>query len=313
MRRIGVIGAGLAGLACARELQRRGREVVVFEKSRSLGGRCASREWNGCVLDHGAQFFTARSENFRAFLESEGSQIRAIDAPVVDAAGDELTTDSARLYHAGGNNRLGRALAEGLDVRREHPVDRAEPIADDRWRVLGEEFDVIISSAPWPQSAAIFGLECGPSPYERNLTVVLRYKMPFVGRARTIYAVSDRSGGPLAWSACENHKVGRVPEGDGIFLVQASPEFSDHHWDAPREVWSAALRAALEDRWGLVGGDFRDVFCHRWGFARRISAVDLPNLPPNAHLCGDSLAPSRVEDAWTSGHTLAEVLCGETD
>ncbi len=52
-RRIAVVGAGLAGLGAARALAGAGREVVVFEKSRGLGGRLATRRVEGAVLDHG--------------------------------------------------------------------------------------------------------------------------------------------------------------------------------------------------------------------------------------------------------------------
>ena len=41
--RIAVIGAGIAGLACAQELARADAKVTVFERSRGLGGRLATR------------------------------------------------------------------------------------------------------------------------------------------------------------------------------------------------------------------------------------------------------------------------------
>ncbi len=33
-----------------------GHQVVVFEKSRDVGGRAATRRLQGCVVDHGAQY-----------------------------------------------------------------------------------------------------------------------------------------------------------------------------------------------------------------------------------------------------------------
>ena len=39
-----VIGAGMAGIACARTLVQAGHRVTVFEKSRGLGGRMATRD-----------------------------------------------------------------------------------------------------------------------------------------------------------------------------------------------------------------------------------------------------------------------------
>ena len=45
--RIAVVGAGLAGLMCARTLADQGLVVRVFERSRGLGGRCGTRRvWN---------------------------------------------------------------------------------------------------------------------------------------------------------------------------------------------------------------------------------------------------------------------------
>lgn len=54
-KRIVVIGAGLAGLAVARELQRRGHEVVVVEARERVGGRIwTSTQWPDIPLDLGA-------------------------------------------------------------------------------------------------------------------------------------------------------------------------------------------------------------------------------------------------------------------
>ena len=36
---IAIIGAGMAGISCARALREAGREVVLFDKGRAAGGR----------------------------------------------------------------------------------------------------------------------------------------------------------------------------------------------------------------------------------------------------------------------------------
>src|SRR6476660_9211065 len=61
---IAVIGAGLAGLACARTLAQAGRRVTVFEQEDHVGGRMASCETPFGTFDHGAQYFTVRDERF---------------------------------------------------------------------------------------------------------------------------------------------------------------------------------------------------------------------------------------------------------
>ncbi|MEM9311642.1 MAG: FAD-dependent oxidoreductase, partial [Pseudomonadota bacterium] len=76
---IAIIGAGMAGLACAVQLAAAGRDVRVFDKGRGPGGRMAARRADVAGetvrFDHGAQYFTAREPAFReavAAWEAQG-------------------------------------------------------------------------------------------------------------------------------------------------------------------------------------------------------------------------------------------------
>ena len=60
----------MCGISCASYLQKNGFGVTVFEKSRGIGGRMASRRINEQVsVDHGAQYIKPYSKNFLHFLE----------------------------------------------------------------------------------------------------------------------------------------------------------------------------------------------------------------------------------------------------
>ena len=86
-----MIGAGLAGIACAARLQDAGVAVRVFEAQRAPGGRLATRRFAGATFDHGAQFLTATDPGFRALLEAPKPRVRP-------GAGDRLAgprTDAA--------------------------------------------------------------------------------------------------------------------------------------------------------------------------------------------------------------------------
>ena len=54
-----VIGAGMSGIACARELHAAGVPVPLIDKGRSIGGRVATRQTTvagkSITFDHGAQ------------------------------------------------------------------------------------------------------------------------------------------------------------------------------------------------------------------------------------------------------------------
>ena len=67
--RVAVIGAGLAGLSCARVLRRSGAYVEIFEQERVIGGRIATARIGVLPFDHGAQYITARGERFKNYID----------------------------------------------------------------------------------------------------------------------------------------------------------------------------------------------------------------------------------------------------
>ncbi|MBT4205492.1 MAG: NAD(P)-binding protein, partial [Proteobacteria bacterium] len=68
MKNIAIIGAGLSGLVAAQQLGSVAH-VTIFEKSKGVGGRIATRRSGLYSFDHGAQFFTPKTELFKEFLK----------------------------------------------------------------------------------------------------------------------------------------------------------------------------------------------------------------------------------------------------
>ncbi|HCF27786.1 MAG TPA: hypothetical protein DEV81_11445 [Cyanobacteria bacterium UBA11049] len=63
-----VIGAGIAGLVCAQQLQSCGYKLVV-EKSRGLGGRVATRRLYDSRADRGACYLSLKGELLGQFVQ----------------------------------------------------------------------------------------------------------------------------------------------------------------------------------------------------------------------------------------------------
>ena len=68
-REVIVIGAGLAGLAAARELEAAGCEVTVLEAAAQVGGRVATREVDGMTIDEGFQVLNPAYPALLAYLD----------------------------------------------------------------------------------------------------------------------------------------------------------------------------------------------------------------------------------------------------
>ncbi|WP_188113332.1 flavin monoamine oxidase family protein [Nocardioides humilatus] len=71
--RIGVVGAGLAGLSCAWTLHRQGHDVVVLEARDRVGGRTWSTTLpNGVVVERGGEWIDADQHTIRRFCAELG-------------------------------------------------------------------------------------------------------------------------------------------------------------------------------------------------------------------------------------------------
>ncbi len=72
-----VIGAGLAGLACAIHLHEAGRPVVVLEASDGVGGRVRTDIVDGFVLDRGFQVLLTAYPEAQRMLDYDALDLRA--------------------------------------------------------------------------------------------------------------------------------------------------------------------------------------------------------------------------------------------
>ena len=126
----------------------------------------ATRYAGGLVFDHGAQFFTARSEAFREYL---APLIRAgvvADWPVqfAEFQGSKLISTRpwaesvAHYVGVPGMNAVGKWLAKDLHIVLDTPVARMSR-EDTRWRLYDDGdallgcYDWVVTTAPAPQSA----------------------------------------------------------------------------------------------------------------------------------------------------------------
>jgi phytoene dehydrogenase-like protein len=85
-----VIGAGLAGLECARTLRELGREVHVVEAADAVGGRVRSEKIDGYTLDRGFQLLNPAYPMIRKRIDVDSLALQTFDAGVAVRRDDAL-------------------------------------------------------------------------------------------------------------------------------------------------------------------------------------------------------------------------------
>ncbi len=319
--KIAVIGAGIAGVSLARELAGRAR-VTVFEKSRGVGGRMATRYAGPFEFDHGAQYFTVRSEAFRAALDPflgsgllqawAGRVVRLRDG----SDPEEAPADTHRYIAVPRMNALVKAMAEGLDLRVGVQVARLDRRSDG-WHLLDAEgteygpFDWVVSSAPSVQAAALApagfsGTEALRSVRMRgNFTLMLGFEEKLEPGWEGAFA--DDS--PLGWIALNSAKPGRP--GATSLVVQSANDWAEAHLEDDPERVKAAMIRELKVLTGIDAGRAVHSALHRWRYADVPAPAGAPFLMDEAlrfAACGDWCLKGRVEAAFTSGTGLAGAL-----
>lgn len=305
---VAIIGAGLSGLSCAQALLHAGVEIRVFERANRVGGRCATRLWQGHLVDHGVQYFTARTAEFKKELLTNLRQFRPLIPPILDADQKVIFSEGGpRFYVLQGNNYFAYVLARNLDIQLNTPVETVS-FRDEGIECLGETYRAVISSLPAPQTAGVFALDQPATEYTCCLSAVLEYSEPNAGESQDCYGrVLPEGAEPLRESYCENHKAGRIISNKTVFVLQAAPEFSAAHADEPGDEYIPALARAHEELWKIPSGKCTASFGHRWGLARPKENARQPfQLPRGAFICGDSRSEPTVEEVWLDGRRAAE-------
>jgi len=305
-----VLGAGIAGLLLARRVQADGASVVVVEKSRGYGGRLATKRVGDAIFDQGAQFFTARDPEFAAQTETWRAAGWVNEWP---------GSVPGRFVGRPAMTAVPKALAEGLDIRREHKVTAAIRQPDGTWELLIENqppvrADRLLLTSPTPQSLALLaaGGVSLPAPVQAALAQLtyhpcLALLVVLAGPSAVPAEGIAFTTGPVRWLA-DNVRKGIAQPVPAAVTIHANPEFSAENYGRT-EAEVAALLLPVVAPW--LRAPVVSATLHRWKFSEPKTThpercVWLPAL--GLGFAGDGFGGPRVEGAAVSGLALAAAV-----
>ncbi|WP_027660936.1 NAD(P)/FAD-dependent oxidoreductase [Salinispora fenicalii] len=304
-----VIGAGLAGTACARELARSGVPVQLRERGRVAGGRMASRRFAGRPVDLGAAYLTVSDPGFAAVMRQWQAASLARE-----------WTDTFLAYRGGGRREvvgpmrwaaprglrsLVEQLAQDLPVSLGRPVRSVGPGPT----VDGQPCAAVVLAMPGPQAAPLLDPALTAATratraqgWSPSLAAMLRFPERCWGGLRGAF-VNDH---PVLALVCDDGD--RRGDGAPVLVAHTTPEFAAAHLARPAAA-ASAIELAVRDLLALpMSAEER--YVHRWRYARPTVAVTATyHLDADGiGLAGDAFGPPRAQTAWRSGHDLARAL-----
>ena len=326
------VGAGVAGLSLARQIQGRGGLVTLLDKGRGVGGRCATRRVDDQPVDHGVPFLHGQTEAFVRAIEALDRPTMVHDWPMhlrgpgTPCQPQAFSSQGLRLAVSEGVSAFPKQLARGLNVELGTRVERIG--------LAGDHFEVQVQGEIQRRAAPSLVLTC-PAEQTRELLAPLAESWEEVRAVTRVlegvfmlpcltvlagYAEAPRQRWHLmlpepgsAIHSLINDSSKRPPGATQTLVIQARSDFSRQHLEEETGVWTGTLLAAAAGLVGEWAGEPAWVQSHVWRFARvqRGNELGHPVLlrwPGGATLglCGEAFNPlGGVEGAYLSGIELA--------
>jgi predicted NAD/FAD-dependent oxidoreductase len=320
-----VVGTGIAALAAGERLRAAGRDVVLVDKARGVGGRLATRRLAEGNCDHGVPSFRVEGEDFRhATLPWLKEGVAKTWARLASGASPLPTPAATELVGVPGMTALAKAMAKSLpavdlDVKLDRVAVRDHGkgwIAEGSGRRYASR--AILLSPPVPQTLALLDAGAvGLALSDRATLQAVRYWPTFVVLARF---AGEPALPPPGWLGFEkdprlsaivdDRRKGASPVSTAT--IRSTYEYAERHFDRPDEAVLAELLAAAAPH---LSGPPVETELHRWRFATVREGAAAPWLllkgTPPAYCIGDAFGGGTVEGAWRSGRAAAEHLLAE--
>lgn len=322
VKSIAVVGAGLAGLTVAAHLQNQGHEVVVFDKSKGPGGRCATRRNQAGWFDHGAPHIQAVTAQFTEQL----NQLQNIG--VLARVGNTDAWVGQPFM-----NVWMRHAAQGLQVKTSAHIAALER-QDSAWRLRALDgpdlhavptrlFDMVVVATPAEQAAPLLTASETLAQTMRQTrsnpcwTVMAYWPNPLPIKP-TLLRMDDPLAA-LGLAICQDHLPGRVTAADAPrdggtrWVLHAGADWSANNLDATADAVTQRLLDAFAQTAGMRLARPSWTAAHRWRYAQVPTARSEPfgwDEQLQLAACGDAWHAGEgllgLERAWLSAAALAQ-------
>ena len=309
MNRIGIVGAGPAGARAAFLLKQAGVDVVVFEKSRGPGGRCATRWAGEGRWDHGAPGFTVSDSALEPLIQD------GVRRGILSRWGGASGSGERALWTGNPSmSALSGAWLEGVELETQTRVTGLGPDGRIQAEKQGEvrEFrvDHVALAIPAPQVCELleethpFQEPLGAVHYAGTLTAMLEFE-----DAVPVDWERLELEDPILQTVIRNQTKSGRPAGER-WVLHGTAADAEGHMHLEKEVVGERLMNALRRHLKDLP-EPSTVMGHRWKYANVVRPCGVPFLRSESlSVIGDGLLGGGVEGALLSAQKWVQALVG---
>ena len=312
--KVAVVGAGVAGISCATQLHAAGFPVQLFDKSRGLGGRLATRRWpTGHAFDHGAPHFAAADNTFTAALTAAGDAAQRWQPRTGDAPATDHWVGAPRM-----NTWLKKQVGEipfqlNTTIKALNSVDGAWSLGIEKRKATAHA-DIVVLATPAPQAAVLAEADAALASRLSAIDYAPCWALMLaltdhVSSPQDVYS-DFPTDSPLAWLGRNAGKPGRDVDNTG-WVAHATAAWSADNLEITTDAAIARLIPAVIETLGVKRDDLGKTQAHRWRYSTVRTPAGVPYLNNDAKTLfaiGDGCLGGGVDGAYRSASALAAAL-----
>lgn len=301
-----IVGAGISGLNIGWKLDKSNASVLILEKSKSCGGRMATRRLNESKFDHGAQFIK-RTKTSEALIEFWASKHILQRFPV---------SDFESYFGLGGMTRLTKEISQNLNVKYNSKVTTLKNTAQG-WRLVLDSGDSILSkkiilSCPLPQSLELvknsdipFDPKLQDIRYAKSIVSLISLQQPL--KEHLTFVENFDSD---IYSICSQKVKGLSIEHN--YTIVMTEKWSEDHFNLSDDEIKEKSIVLIKTKFGST--NISDFQIKKWRYCQPTSTwPELFCQPhPDIYLIGDAFGGPSLNGALMSSDGLARELISNT-
>ena len=303
-KKVIIIGSGIAGISSSLKLKSYGINSIILDKGNFIGGRISTREVkigsSSSYFFHGAQFFTAKTKEFKKIISTgvNGKYIK------------EFGNFDPKRYR--GNKTMRDFL---LNLSKELHIQQKVKIIgiktdNNKIKVLDNKikewisYDGVISTLPAPQNYELLNqfpsLQKTLNTGSYHACIALMFTFDEIPSGLNTYYDFYKKPGILSWMASGSNL--------NVWTAHTNEGFSDLNYHKDKNFLKEKIMYSIKQFFTSSKIKFHSL--HVWRYAKVAKKCLGPQIDPKytVAIAGDFLEGPNVESAFISGNKAANLI-----